>query len=188
MKYISKQQCRAARGLLGWTQAELAKKTGLSKTSVNNYERGLCNTKSKTILLLKQIFEQSNIVFLDFDGVQKRQDHDLIILETNAYDQLIDDIITNTPPGSEPVLINESFEFQKTQEFSNGLSRLNERKIVFNLYNVDYANPKGLATYCYGNKTAYHYNDHHLIIIIDSYRAYQAERERNKRLITAEAK
>ena len=33
-------QCRAARGLLDWTQQDLAEACGLSKTAINNFEKG----------------------------------------------------------------------------------------------------------------------------------------------------
>ena len=37
---LSAAQCRAARGLLGWTQADLAQETGLSVVSLGAFERG----------------------------------------------------------------------------------------------------------------------------------------------------
>ena len=33
---ITIEQCRAARGLLGWTQQDIADASGLSKTAINN--------------------------------------------------------------------------------------------------------------------------------------------------------
>ncbi len=37
---ISREQCRAARGLLDWSQAELARRSGLSVSAIRDFENG----------------------------------------------------------------------------------------------------------------------------------------------------
>ncbi|KAB2764105.1 helix-turn-helix transcriptional regulator [Brucella anthropi] len=38
--FITNAQCRAARGLLNWTQAELARRLSISVVSVRAFEKG----------------------------------------------------------------------------------------------------------------------------------------------------
>ena len=67
---ISADQLRAARALLGWSQAELAKKSGYSLPAINNIERGLYKAHSATMEDIIQTFEQNGIQFLDGPGVR----------------------------------------------------------------------------------------------------------------------
>lgn len=39
-KPLSPAQCRAARGLLDWTQDDLAERAGLSRSTIRGFERG----------------------------------------------------------------------------------------------------------------------------------------------------
>lgn len=60
-------QCRAARALLDWTQADLASKTSISAVSIRAFEKG-GEMRSNNIKLLRLTFERAGIQFLD-DGV-----------------------------------------------------------------------------------------------------------------------
>ena len=67
---ISADQLKAARALLGWSQADLAKKSGYSLPAINNIERGLYKAHSATMEDIIQTFEQNGIQFLDGPGVR----------------------------------------------------------------------------------------------------------------------
>ena len=67
---ITADQLKAARALLGWSQADLAKKSGYSLPAINNIERGLYKAHSATIEDIIQTFEQNGIQFLDGPGVR----------------------------------------------------------------------------------------------------------------------
>lgn len=71
---ISIHQCRAARGLLGWTQADLANASGLSKTAINNFERGLSAMKNESLMLIRRAIEQEGLNFTAYDGVERSHD------------------------------------------------------------------------------------------------------------------
>ncbi len=57
-------QCRAARGLLGWTQSELAKKASVGLRTVAAFERGeIVNAVS--LQAIAAAFVDANVVFVD---------------------------------------------------------------------------------------------------------------------------
>jgi predicted transcriptional regulator len=63
-------QIRAARALLGWTQAELAAKAGISATSLNNLERAAVDPKLSTVNAIRRALENAGIEFLPGEGLR----------------------------------------------------------------------------------------------------------------------
>jgi DNA-binding XRE family transcriptional regulator len=70
---ISPAQCRGARGLLDWTQADLAKKVGIALRTVRDFESG--KRKPLTIVRssIKQALEEAGIEFLDGEGLRLKK-------------------------------------------------------------------------------------------------------------------
>ncbi|MFK4063069.1 helix-turn-helix domain-containing protein [Brucella anthropi] len=56
-------QCRAARGLLDWTQAELARRLSMSVVTVRAFEKG-GEMRASNLKLLKLIFEEAGVIFI----------------------------------------------------------------------------------------------------------------------------
>ncbi len=71
---LSIRQIRAARGLLDWSQADLAQYTKLSKNALCDLEQGKVMPRMQTIEKLRRAFEVQGIEFTPYDGVQMRQD------------------------------------------------------------------------------------------------------------------
>jgi transcriptional regulator with XRE-family HTH domain len=69
---ITAAQCRAARGLLGWTQQDLATATGLSKTAIVQFETGLARTREETLAQIVLSLTNQGIEFVIPDGVNRR--------------------------------------------------------------------------------------------------------------------
>jgi transcriptional regulator with XRE-family HTH domain len=67
-------QIRAARGLLGWTQKELATISGISHAAIAQIERGAGNPRAETLSILKQAFEKYDLEFSDDPGVRQRRE------------------------------------------------------------------------------------------------------------------
>lgn len=62
---ITPAQIRAARALIGWTQAELATHSGVSLISIKNIERGATDPRSSTLNSLQSALRRGGVVFLD---------------------------------------------------------------------------------------------------------------------------
>ncbi|TWB45802.1 helix-turn-helix protein [Nitrospirillum pindoramense] len=65
---LTPEQIRSARGMMGWTQAELASRCRLSTTSLNNIERGLTTPKDITVNAIRRAFEEEGLAFIPASG------------------------------------------------------------------------------------------------------------------------
>ena len=198
---ITIEQCRAARGLLGWTQQDLATAARMSKTAINNFERGNSDV------------EEAGVEFTDNFGVRKRMEVVQILKGDDANMQLLDDIYDTLKNTGGEVLIN-SVDEKKVwdaypERISAHLARLKDAGITERMLACEGDNfflqpaecyrwiPRELfaistITFVYGNKVAISdtggipsgnkvaiklWNEH-MIIIIDSRQAAEAEKQR----------
>ena len=67
---ITPQQCRAARGLLEWSQGDLANKSGLTKLTVSAFERGGA-MRTNNNALLEMAFEDGGVEFITENEASK---------------------------------------------------------------------------------------------------------------------
>ena len=65
------RQIAAARQLLGWSQADLAERSGVSKPSVIRIEKDLMSVKFDVQNQIQKAIEQNNIEFLDNRGLRE---------------------------------------------------------------------------------------------------------------------
>jgi len=61
---ITVEQIRGARGLLGWTQGDLAKAVGMSLPALNNIERKASDPRSSTLGKIAQTLIKAGIEFI----------------------------------------------------------------------------------------------------------------------------
>jgi transcriptional regulator with XRE-family HTH domain len=61
--------CRAARGFLDWTQADIAERAGISRSTIRDYEGGRHDIHRATEAQLRLAFEAGGIVFVDIGGL-----------------------------------------------------------------------------------------------------------------------
>jgi transcriptional regulator with XRE-family HTH domain len=66
---LSPALCRAARGLLDWTQSDLAGRAAVSRSTVRDYEGGRHDIHRATGAQLRRAFEEHCVVFVMIDGV-----------------------------------------------------------------------------------------------------------------------
>ncbi|PTS82958.1 MULTISPECIES: helix-turn-helix transcriptional regulator [unclassified Caulobacter] len=63
-KTLLPAQCRAARGLLNWSQAELAERAGVSRSTVKDFETGRHALHLSTERLLMAAIETGDVLLL----------------------------------------------------------------------------------------------------------------------------
>ena len=61
---MSPEQCRAARGWLGWTQQELARRARVGLSTVKDFEKGERKTISATADAMQRAIEEAGIRLL----------------------------------------------------------------------------------------------------------------------------
>jgi transcriptional regulator with XRE-family HTH domain len=64
---MSPEQCRAARGWLGWTQQELARRAGVGLSTVRDFEKGERTPIPNNLAAMRRAFEAADIIFM-FDA------------------------------------------------------------------------------------------------------------------------
>jgi transcriptional regulator with XRE-family HTH domain len=65
---FSARQCRAARGLLNWSQGELGQRARVDQRTITNFERGASTPHPRTLEAMAKEFETAGIVFLEPAG------------------------------------------------------------------------------------------------------------------------
>lgn len=64
---LTDAQCRAARGLLAWSQTDLANRSGISRATVAEFEVGNRRPIANNLAAIRAALETAGVIFLD-DG------------------------------------------------------------------------------------------------------------------------
>ena len=62
---ITGPQCRGARGLIGWSQADLCEAAGVGRATLANFEAGSAKPYERTLRDIRAALESAGITFLD---------------------------------------------------------------------------------------------------------------------------
>ena len=65
---ITPQQCRAARGLLDWTQQELADQAKVGVVTVRQFEAGDVTPRRATLQVIRRAFELAGVELINANG------------------------------------------------------------------------------------------------------------------------
>jgi len=68
---VTPAQCRAARALLNWSQADLVEKSGVAQKTITDFERGLTRPQRRTFEAMIAALEAAGIEFIN-RGVRMR--------------------------------------------------------------------------------------------------------------------
>jgi len=69
MPKITPAQCRAARGLLDWTQEQLAERAELSRSTVRGFEGGKHDLQRASAAQVVRVFGAAGVLLIDADDV-----------------------------------------------------------------------------------------------------------------------
>lgn len=61
-------QCRAARALLGWTQRELAERSGVPWRTIADFERAETTPQLRTVSRLADAFQVAGVILMPENG------------------------------------------------------------------------------------------------------------------------
>src|SRR6202043_1968283 len=65
---ISPAQCRAARGLIDWTQQQLADAAGVGIVTVRQFESGAAEPRRSTLEVIARALNAAGVEFIDQNG------------------------------------------------------------------------------------------------------------------------
>jgi transcriptional regulator with XRE-family HTH domain len=65
---MNSPQCRAARGLLAWTQDELARMAGVSIVTVRNFENEKTTPQRASLDVIRRAIESAGVEFIAENG------------------------------------------------------------------------------------------------------------------------
>jgi len=65
---ITPSQCRAARGLLEWSQQELANRAEVGVVTVHQLEASISQPRRATLQAIRRAFEMAGVQFIDENG------------------------------------------------------------------------------------------------------------------------
>jgi transcriptional regulator with XRE-family HTH domain len=65
---ITPSQCRAARGLLDWTQQELADAARIGVATIRLFEGEAAESRHATLAVLRRAFELAGVEFIEENG------------------------------------------------------------------------------------------------------------------------
>jgi|TARA_R110002126_G_scaffold282931_1_gene431808 transcriptional regulator with XRE-family HTH domain len=97
-------QIRAARGLLNWSQGQLAEEAHLSKASIQNYEIGKSTPNISSLNKMIKAFERAGVEFTEDGGVRPRQNQIMVLNGHEGMKTLFDDIFEVVRSHSNPDL------------------------------------------------------------------------------------
>ncbi len=196
---ITIAQCRGARGLLGWTQQDLADASGLSKTAINNFEKGHSDIKAESLRAIRMAFESADIEFMDQSGLRQKSETMRLLKGTKALDDLFHDMCDTLsrragdillchmdpalPAHLSPLRLSAYTDLVKKHHLRQRILSTKPPAPLLEAqheYRTLPAGAEGSAptTVIYGPKLAFILHDHTTVLLIESLQALQAETRR----------
>lgn len=132
---IDFRQIRAARALLNWSQAQLARAAGMATSSIKNIESESSSARKETLAQIHDAFDLNGIEFTPGTGVRLKNDIVAVYDGKRATTALLDNIYAHvqTSPEREVCIIglDEAFsvETDGAQVLANHIERLTKAGI-----------------------------------------------------------
>ena len=65
---VSPAQCRGARGMLGWSQDQLAEAAKISRATIADFERGERTPTAANLIAIREAFDKAGVEFIPENG------------------------------------------------------------------------------------------------------------------------
>lgn len=96
----------AARGMLGWSQKELSRRTNITPEAINRIERGeVENPRLSTIQAIQEVFEAEGIEFIEQSGIRLRSQVVREFTGEDRYLKMLDDAFYTLKKGEELLVV-----------------------------------------------------------------------------------
>lgn len=89
---ITTAQIRGARGVLNWSQQDLAQRTGISATSIGSIENGQTTPRESTLSTIRKTLENGGIEFIGLEGIRQRSNDVRIYRGKEGFIEFYNDI------------------------------------------------------------------------------------------------
>lgn len=172
---ISTAQIRAARGLLNWSQSDLADRTGISATSIGSIENGNTHPREQTLVTIQRVLEDSGVEFTEYGGVQPRRHSIQVYQGTSGLKRFMDDVydtvntvggavcLFNTIPGNWLKALGEewcSFHYRRMMEVKDRFTfRAITREDNDLLIGQGFISYKWIPNHLFNDRTFYCFGD-----------------------------
>lgn len=177
---ITTAQIRGARGILNWSQSDLAERTGISATSIGSIENGQSTPRENTLKAIRQAFERSGIEFLGLDGVRMQSNYVQTLNGEDGFSAFLDDVYqTAIAHGTKErptevflsnVVHNNWIKWMGPDKWKNHTNRMTESKDVIdvrilvkegdsNFLTESYSQYKWIPQSIFNDKSFYSYHD-----------------------------
>ena len=154
---ITTEQIRAARGLLNWTQRQLAEAAGISTRNLVLIEKGSVKPRPETLGYIQQALEKAHVMFTENRGVQLFAER----FDVEKYEG----------PSCVDTLLNDTLKTLQTQSGDYLLAVTDERKFSANASTKSWTTYyQQMATQGLKERILLRKGDHHFIGVPTSYR------------------
>lgn len=109
---ITTAQIRGARGILNWSQQDLAQRTGISATSIGAIENGTTTPRESTLKTIRKTFENAGIEFIGLDGIRQRSGDVRVFRGKDGFIEFYDDVYSYLVENDEDILVSNVDERQ----------------------------------------------------------------------------
>ena len=113
---ITSRQIRAARGLIGWSQAQLAEAAKISRSTLAGIESDSGNPTIEMMAKIRAVLEQQEVEFLPQDGVRMREPTIHRDNRPGANHRLLQDVFTVSLDYKEKEGVNDILIFGVREE------------------------------------------------------------------------
>ncbi|MEJ0062102.1 MAG: helix-turn-helix transcriptional regulator [Alphaproteobacteria bacterium] len=108
---ITAPQLRAARGILDWTRADLAKAANVSPETIKNIEHGTFRPQEATAEAIIRAFGSHDVTFTENEGVQKKKDLVKTFTGGSGYKDFLDHIYLSVQRNRDDRLATRQFNY-----------------------------------------------------------------------------